>query len=188
MPRKKPPQSDAERAKARTAVDARIDAIVRLMEAGKWRAGVSHRALAAEHGVSVDTILEDARAASAVMRRLLAMTPEEREAAKAVLLADLEEHRAIALGLKKPVNVKSGKKGARERTEWFNYPDMGAANETLVQRAKIFGLHAPAQLEVTGPPPALERATLEELRALEGEIARRLTLVRARIAELGKGR
>jgi transposase len=183
--KKPPPQKPAERDAARRAVDTRIDAIVALMEAGKWRAGLSHNELAARFGVSVDTIYEDARAAGAVMRRFLALTPEERQAAKAQLLADLEEHRAIALRLQKPVQMKRGK---RTRTEFFTFPDLGAANEALQERAKIFGLYAPAQVEVTGPPPELERLTLEELEQLDAEIGRRRALLQARIAELKKKR
>jgi transposase len=184
--KKPPPQKPAERDAARRAVDTRIDAIVALMEAGKWRAGLSHNELAARFGVSVDTIYEDARAAGAVMRRFLALTPEERQAAKAQLLADLEEHRAIALRTVKPVTWKSGRKGALDQTKLLPHPDLGAANEALQERAKIFGLYAPAQVEVTGPPPELERLTLEELEQLDAEIGRRRALLQARIAELRK--
>jgi len=185
VPKKKPPQTDAERAAARRAVDARIDAIVTLMEAGKWRQGVSHAEHVAKFGVSIDTAYEDARAAGAVMRRLLTQTPEEREAARARLLADLEEHRAIALRLKKPVVIveSDGVTTLRE-TKFVRHPDVRAANETLDQRAKVLGLFAPLQLEVTTPPPELERMTLEELEKLDAEIAKRHGVVKARIAAL----
>lgn len=183
--RKPPPLTPADRDKARRAVDARIDAIVALMERGKWRAGVSHQELATRFGVSLDTLYEDARAAGAVMRRLLATTPEERQAARALLLADLEHHRRLALGARRAVQLRAGKD---VNVELVAEPDIRAANDALAERAKVLGLYAPQQVEVSAAPPELERLTLAELQALDAEIGRRRAIIQARIATLTKGR
>jgi hypothetical protein len=100
---------------ARTPREKRVDEVVELMAAGQWRAGHSHRALAARWGVVPGTVEHIAAEANRLLRHAFRAEPEARAEilAQCLLTFDSIRQRMLANGTPSAMRV------ALEATEAF---------------------------------------------------------------------
>jgi hypothetical protein len=88
--------TDSDRARARETVQAererRVDAVLDLMSRGEWDGMRSHRALAKEWSCSLGAVQDYAREAYGISRKLMLLTPEQKEDARAHYAATLRKN------------------------------------------------------------------------------------------------
>jgi hypothetical protein len=148
--------------------DEQIDAIVRMMVQGEWRGSASRRELAEAWGCHPRTVGERAYAASAVIHR--AGSPLEdwiREK-----LAELDEVKNVAMGLKKAVVTKHGDSS---EVEWVEAPDCKAAAMAIKLQLEARGAfnHVKRTQEVPAEPLPDEELEVKLEEALAAVKARR---------------
>jgi hypothetical protein len=153
-----------------SARDEHVAEIVDMMLDGRWKGAQSHRELAKKWRHHPHTVANWAIAASAIIRHV--GNAEERVRAK---LAELEHQQRIAMQLKKPLKRNDG------TIEWYNAPDVKAANKAVETYLEVLGAknHIRRTQEVSADPVPDEH--------LKQQLEEALEAVKARIAEKREG-
>lgn len=136
------PVSRARAMLPQAELDEVIRGIMKDMCEGRWRTGPSHEALAKKYGVTIAGVQAWAAKASLVLRQLRGDVDHVRE--QILLGIDLCQDLAL-------------------REDEMGRRDLKAALQALELRAKVFGVMAPKQVEVSHQPVEVD---IDELRAI----------------------
>jgi len=151
-----------------------------LMVAGKWVSGRSHEEIAKRHGVSPATVKDWATSASRVIRQLM---EGDKDDLRARMLATLETVVEKAMSTRDTFTTGVGREMV---SEFYDAPDLRAAVGAIDTSAKLLGLNAKTELEVTLRAKQLEELPPDAMLAQVEDRITKLTELRDKLrAELG---